>query len=95
MATNKTCFAFGGANFFNGAQSAQMIELQQTGFDRFTVVYGLQVKSNLTYAQAAAELGACIMHMQACDGHLDNRTRAEARADGERAPYFEPVKVAA
>lgn len=89
MTTMYTCFAMGGANPFEGAKSAQIIELQQTGFDRFTVVYGLQVKTGLSYAQAATELGGCIMHMQACEGQLDNRTRSEARADGDAKPRFE------
>ena len=31
-----------------------------------------QIKNNLTYAEAAAELGACIMHAAACEGKLDN-----------------------
>lgn len=83
------CFATGGLNPFEGAKSSQLIELQQTGFDRFTVVYGLQVKSGLDYASAAAELGECIMHMQACEGMLDNRTKSEARAAGDTAPHFE------
>lgn len=89
--TNRTCFAFGGANPFPGAIAKQMIELQQTGFDRFTVVYGLQVETDLNYADAAAELGECIMHLQACNSQLDNRTRSEARAAGDTKPNFEPV----
>ena len=59
------------------AFAGYMITLTQTGIDRFTVQYGKQVKSNLTYAQAAAELGACIMHSRACDGVLDNREPGE------------------
>lgn len=90
---NNVCFAFGGANPFNGAKAKQMIELQQTGFDQFTVVYGLEVKAGLDYSDACAELGSCIMHLQACEGPLDNRNRVEARKDGDTAPYFEPVGV--
>ena len=86
---NQVCFAIGGRNTFAGASAAQLIELQQKGFDKFTVVYGLQVKSGLTYAQAANELGAAIMHMQSCNGWLDNRTRAEAREAGDTAPFFD------
>ena len=48
------------------------IELTQQGRDRFTVIYWKQIKNNLTYAEAAAELGACIMHAAACEGKLDN-----------------------
>lgn len=84
-------FACGGPNPFTGAKASQLIELQQTGFDRFTVVYGLQVRVGLSYSQAASELGACVMHMQACEGHLDNRTASEARRAGDRTPYFEGV----
>lgn len=85
------CFATGGPNPFAGAKSEQIIELQQTGFNRFTVVYGLSVMPNLDYASAAAELGVCVMHMQAGSGLLDNRTKSEARAAGDAAPYFEGV----
>lgn len=53
------------------------VTLYQTGRDRFTVVYGKQVKKGLTYADAASELGACLMHQAACDGVLDNRERGE------------------
>lgn len=84
----KVCFATGGKNTFANAKADQMIELQQTGFDQFTVVYGLSVTRHCSYAKAAQELGACIMHMQACNGHLDNRTRSEARKDGDYEPFF-------
>lgn len=53
------------------------VTLFQTGRDRFTVVYGKQVKKGLTYADAASELGACLMHQAACDGVLDNRLPGE------------------
>lgn len=53
------------------------IRLEQQGKDRFTVVYGLQVKKDLDYATAAAELGACIMHSLALEGKLDNREKGE------------------
>jgi hypothetical protein len=48
------------------------VELYQQGVDCFAVVYGQQVKTNLTYAQAAAEYGQCIMHALACASMLDN-----------------------
>jgi len=89
MTTMHVCFATGGVNPFKGAKSAQIIELQQTGFDRFTVVYGLQVKTGMNYAQAALELGECVMHMQACEGLLDNCTRSEASEAGDTKPHFE------
>lgn len=37
----------------------------------FAVVYGLQMKTRLSYAEAATELGACLLHAAQCDGHLD------------------------
>lgn len=78
MPRNTLCFATGGDNYFNGAPPrSQMIELRQQGRDRFSVRYGLQLKERLTYGEAALELGACIMHMRACDGALDNREPGE------------------
>ena len=53
------------------------IALTQQGKDKFTVIYGKQIKKDLTYARAATELGAAIMHALACDGRLDNRERGE------------------
>ena len=53
------------------------IQLIQTGIDRFTVRYGLQVKKQLDYGDAATELGCCIMHKLACDSLLDNRRKGE------------------
>ena len=86
---SNVCFTTGGKNTFNNAPCAQMIELHQTGFDQFTVYYGLSVTKHKSYVKAAQELGACIMHMQACNGHLDNRTRSEARESGDTVPYFQ------
>lgn len=51
------------------------IQLFQQGIDRFTVAYGMQVKSDLNYSEAASELGSSIMHMLACEHKLDNRER--------------------
>jgi len=34
---------------------------------RYAIVYGLEVKSNLKYHEAAQELGYCVMHNMACD----------------------------
>ncbi len=53
------------------------IQLFQRGKDSFRVVYGLQITDHLTYAQAATELGACIMHALALEGRLDNRMLGE------------------
>ena len=71
---NTLCLSTGGANPFAGSQP---IELHQQGRDRFSVRYGLQLKTGLSYAAAASELGACIMHDLACDGLLDNRSKGE------------------
>lgn len=72
------CFATGGDNYFKGApRGSQMIELRQHGVNRFSVRYGLKLRTGLDYASAAAELGKCIMHMRACDGVLDNREPGE------------------
>jgi hypothetical protein len=48
------------------------IKLEQLNSGRFRVTYGLQVKTGLTYSDAATELGAAIMHQAACNGLLDN-----------------------
>jgi hypothetical protein len=55
------------------------IELAQTGIDQFTVRYFKQIKSGLTYSQAAREYGCCLMHWLACEGKLDNRERRVTR----------------
>lgn len=34
----------------------------------YSVMYGKQVSSKLTYSQAAKELGKCLMHAAYCDG---------------------------
>lgn len=68
---SKTCFES------EPASPLARVILTQQGRDRFTVTYGRQVKSGLTYAAAAAELGACIMHRAACEGTLDNRHKGE------------------
>lgn len=75
---NTLCFSTGGKNTFKGApRGSQMIELRQQGIDRFSVRYGLQMRERLSYGEAATELGACIMHMQACNSMLDNREPGE------------------
>lgn len=58
-----------------GVQSG--VALIQNGPDKFTVTYGLSVKKNLRYEQAAKEFGACVMHALACDGLLDNSDPGE------------------
>lgn len=65
----RTCFQL--------TDTAYPIQLTQQAKNRFTVQYGLQTKENLTYNQAATELGACIMHAAACVDKLDNRMPGE------------------
>ena len=36
----------------------------------FALVYGLQLTATLTYAQAAQELGECLMHALSCQGAM-------------------------
>lgn len=53
------------------------IELRQTGNDDFHVIYGSQVKNNLSYERAADELGSCLMHALACDSLIDAKKVGE------------------
>ncbi len=48
------------------------IKLGQQGPDNFTVTYGKQVDSNLTYGDACSKLGQAILHALACAGKIDN-----------------------
>jgi hypothetical protein len=48
------------------------IVLKQTGKDRFTVLYGMQVDSGLDYCEAAAKIGQAILHALCCQGKMDN-----------------------
>lgn len=70
----KTVFEFGGTNFFDGAKSKSLIQADQqaSGKQLFTVTYGLQRKTGLTYEQACKEIGACILHLQCCNGIASN-----------------------
>lgn len=61
----RTCFEFGGVNPY-AAKPKSLITLEQAASGKFRVTYGLQVCDRLTYAEAAKDLGACIMH------HLNN-----------------------
>lgn len=49
-----------------------VIRLLQTGRDRFTVQYGLQLDEKVPYAAAATALGEAIMHALACEAKIDN-----------------------
>jgi hypothetical protein len=65
----KTCFEL--------PETAFPIRLLQNGIDSFTVEYGKQVHSGLSYGAACTELGQAIMHALSCDGKVDNRLRGE------------------
>lgn len=54
------------------------IILRQLGIDRFTVQYGKQKTGPFRYADAAKELGQCIMHGLSCEGRVDNREAGDA-----------------
>ena len=47
------------------------VELKMKSNNSFSVIYGGQFKDGLTYADAAHELGECIMHALALEGKLD------------------------
>lgn len=47
------------------------VSLHQRVNDTFTVIYGAEVKAELSYADAARVLGECILHSLACLGKLD------------------------
>lgn len=49
------------------------LKLEQRGIDSFRVTYGKQVTDRMTYNEAAAEFGSCLMHSLASMGKLDNR----------------------
>lgn len=66
----RTCHTIDGGPY-------SLIKLQQHGRDSFRVTYGQQVNDRLTYSEAAAELGAAIMHRLACESQLDNREKGE------------------
>lgn len=55
----------------NGAAE---IKLEQHGGRKhlFRVTYGLQISDQLTYAAAAKELGACLLHAFCCEGLATN-----------------------
>jgi hypothetical protein len=44
----------------------EAVVLIRQGADRFAVVYGLQIDTNLSYVDASYQLGSCLMHQAAC-----------------------------
>ena len=69
----KTVFTFGGSNPWNNKAQA-LIELKQSDSKQalFTLSYGAQVDSGLTYSRAAKLLGESIFHHLACESELNN-----------------------
>lgn len=47
------------------------VSLYQKGHKKFTVVYGQEVKTDLSYGDAAREFGLSLLHALNCDGKLD------------------------
>lgn len=69
----RTCITYGGKNTFTKAICPNMIEVHQRGRNgRFRVIYGLSVKENLTYAQAAHKFGECVFHLETLKDNLGN-----------------------
>ena len=46
------------------------IVLEQNSLTQFSVVYGNQLKSGLSYREAAHEFGECLMHSAVCAGRI-------------------------
>ena len=69
----KSCAVWGPPMYDNDCT----VELVQHGRNKFSVIYGKQVKTNLDYGKAAFEFGSAVMHAAACKGTLDARIRGE------------------
>lgn len=48
------------------------VSLYQTGVGAFEVIYGKQIKSNLSYLKAAEEFGLCVIHSAQCGGFIED-----------------------
>ncbi len=64
----KTCFEITSAGF---PIRLEQSEAKSSG-NLFRVTYGQEVTEQLSYDEAARELGLAIMHAAACEGKLDN-----------------------
>ncbi len=82
-AETKAGIVFAWGERSNLSAGMPIVTMTQQGPDSFTVRYGMQQRKRLTYGRACEELGAAILHALACDGLIDNRTKAEARRDGD------------
>lgn len=70
----ETVFSYGGRNFFVGAKTESLIQVDQktSGKRFFTVTYGLQQKTHLSYDEAVREIGIAILHHACCEGLASN-----------------------
>ncbi len=49
------------------------VRLTQTGYDKFSVTYGYEVRKSLAYVEAAEFFGVCAMHAACCAGNITQR----------------------
>ena len=47
------------------------VSLFQNSVNSFKVIYGAQIKSGLSYAEAAKEYGECVFHSLSCADLID------------------------
>jgi hypothetical protein len=45
---------------------------QRKGSKMYSVQYGAEIHSGMTYQQAATKLGECLMHALACNGAISD-----------------------
>lgn len=55
----------------DGQHSVTLWQYKHADSD-FAISYGAQYKTGMTYAEAAAELGECLMHAATCAGLMDS-----------------------
>lgn len=69
----KIVFEYGGKNFLNPKVPSLITVQQSEDRDKlFTVTYGLQVETDLTYLQACSEIGQCLLYYLVCESIVDN-----------------------
>lgn len=54
------------------------VVLVQTSECLFRVEYGADIRDNLTYEEAAMNLGSCLMHARCCNGEIENECSLQA-----------------
>ena len=60
------------AIIFETDDAGYPITVRQAADRTFSVQYGKQLKSNLSYDEAAQELGFCIFHGLACESKIED-----------------------